>query len=99
MVASDGTTVATVDAFPPPKSFPAFTAITVDVLGYLWVREYNTPGCDTNPLPSALGPGPRSCTRRLRGSITTRGPSGRNATSSARASSPGPSPRRATVLT
>lgn len=34
---------ATVDAFPVPEAFPAFTAIEVDTPGYLWVREYNLP--------------------------------------------------------
>lgn len=29
-----------------PPSFPAFSAIEVDALGYLWVREYNLPGDD-----------------------------------------------------
>ena len=34
---------ATLDAFPLPESFPAFTAIEVDAPGNLWVREYNLP--------------------------------------------------------
>ena len=34
---------ATLDAFPVPESFPAFTAIEVDAPGNLWVREYNLP--------------------------------------------------------
>ena len=34
------------DAMPLPPSFPAFSAIEVDALGYLWVREYNLPGED-----------------------------------------------------
>ena len=32
------------DAMSVPPSFPAFSAIEVDALGYLWVREYNLPG-------------------------------------------------------
>ena len=32
------------DALSVPPSFPAFSAIEVDALGYLWVREYNLPG-------------------------------------------------------
>ena len=31
------------DALPLPTSFPAFSAIEVDLLGNLWVREYNLP--------------------------------------------------------
>ena len=34
------------DALSVPPSFPAFSAIEVDALGYLWVREYNLPGAD-----------------------------------------------------
>lgn len=45
---------ATVDAFPLPESFPAFTAIEVDALGYLWVREYNPPGNDDRALWSVF---------------------------------------------
>lgn len=32
---------AALDALPLPESFPAFSAIEVDLLGNLWVREYN----------------------------------------------------------
>ena len=32
------------DALPLASSFPAFSGIEVDALGYLWVREYNLPG-------------------------------------------------------
>ena len=32
------------DALSVPPSFPAFSAIEVDALGYLWVREYNLTG-------------------------------------------------------
>ena len=35
--------VAALDALPLPESFPAFSAIEVDLLGNLWVREYNLP--------------------------------------------------------
>jgi len=35
---------AALDALTIPGSFPAFSAIEVDLLGYLWVREYNLPG-------------------------------------------------------
>lgn len=34
---------AALDALPLPQSFPAFSAIEVDLLGNLWVREYNLP--------------------------------------------------------
>lgn len=33
-----------VNAVPLAESFPAFHAIEVDALGYLWVREYDLPG-------------------------------------------------------
>ena len=36
--------LAALDALPLPESFPAFSAIEVDLLGNLWVREYNLPG-------------------------------------------------------
>ncbi len=41
---------ASIDAFLLPESFPAFTAIEVDALGYLWVREYNPPGDEDRAL-------------------------------------------------
>lgn len=47
---------ATVDAFPLPESFPAFTAIEVDALGYLWVRDYNPPGDDDRALWTVFDP-------------------------------------------
>ena len=34
---------AALDAIPLPESFPAISAIEVDLLGNLWVREYNLP--------------------------------------------------------
>ena len=34
------------DALPLGPSIPAYSAIEVDALGYLWVREYNLPGED-----------------------------------------------------
>ena len=34
---------AALDALPLPESFPAISAIEVDLLGNLWVREYNLP--------------------------------------------------------
>jgi hypothetical protein len=32
---------------PVPSTMPAFQAVEVDVLGYLWVAEYERPGADT----------------------------------------------------
>ena len=37
---------AVTNALPLAPSFPAFSAIEVDALGYLWVREYNLPGAE-----------------------------------------------------
>ena len=34
------------DALSVPPSFPAFSTIEVDALGYRWVREYNLPGAE-----------------------------------------------------
>lgn len=42
-------------ALPLPPAFPAFAAIDVDALGYLWVREYNPPG-DDRPLWTVFDP-------------------------------------------
>lgn len=41
---------AVMDAVPLPESFPTFSAIEVDLLGYLWVREYNLPGDEDRAL-------------------------------------------------
>ena len=46
-----------VNAAPLPQSFPAFYAIEVDALGYLWVREYDLPGEDRDrPLWTVFDP-------------------------------------------
>ncbi|MYA12284.1 MAG: hypothetical protein F4087_10700 [Gemmatimonadetes bacterium] len=42
-------------ALPLPPAFPAFAAIEVDALGYLWVREYDPPG-DDRPLWTVFDP-------------------------------------------
>ena len=47
---------ATYDAFPLPESFPAFSALEVDALGYLWVREYNLPATRPAPLWTVFDP-------------------------------------------
>ena len=47
---------ATLDAFPLPESFPAFSALEVDALGYLWVREYNLPGDEDRALWAVFDP-------------------------------------------
>ena len=44
------------DAFPLPESFPAFSAIEVDLLGNLWVREYNLPGQEDRALWTVFDP-------------------------------------------
>ena len=43
-------------AVPLPESFPAFSAIEVDLLGHLWVREYNLPGEDDRALWTVFDP-------------------------------------------
>ena len=48
---------AALDALPaPPESFPAFSAIEVDLLGNLWVREYNLPGQEDRALWTVFDP-------------------------------------------
>ena len=44
MNSAEYTITPVLDALSVPPSFPAFSAIEVDALGYLWVREYNLPG-------------------------------------------------------
>ncbi|MDE2762660.1 MAG: 6-bladed beta-propeller [Gemmatimonadota bacterium] len=44
------------DAVPLPASFPAFSAIEVDRLDYLWVREYNLPGEEDRALWTVFDP-------------------------------------------
>ena len=48
--------VAALDALPLPESFPAISAIEVDVLGNLWVREYNLPGQEDRALWTVFDP-------------------------------------------
>ncbi len=48
--------IATYDAFPLPESFPAFSALEVDALGYLWVREYNLPADEDRALWTVFDP-------------------------------------------
>jgi len=47
---------AALDALTIPGSFPAFSAIEVDLLGYLWVREYNLPGEEDRALWTVFDP-------------------------------------------
>ena len=47
---------ATLDAFPLPESFPSFTELEVDALGYLWVREYNLPGQEDRAVWTVFDP-------------------------------------------
>ena len=47
---------AAIDALPLPASFPAFSAIEVDLLGNLWVREYNLPGDEDRALWTVFDP-------------------------------------------
>lgn len=47
---------ATVDAFPLPESFPAFTAIEVDTPGNIWIREYNLPEDGARALWTVFDP-------------------------------------------
>ena len=44
------------DAVPLPGSFPAFSAIEVDLPGNLWVREYNLPEDDDRALWTVFDP-------------------------------------------
>ena len=44
------------DALTIPTSFPAFSAIEVDRLGNLWVREYNLPGEEDRALWTVFDP-------------------------------------------
>ena len=44
------------EAVPLPESFPAFTAIEVDLLGNLWVREYNLPEDEDRALWTVFDP-------------------------------------------
>ena len=48
--------VTALEAHPVPESFPAFSAIEVDFLGNLWVREYNLPGEQGRALWSVFDP-------------------------------------------
>ena len=48
--------LAALDALPLPESFPAFSAIEVDLLGYLWVREYNLRGEEDRALWTVFDP-------------------------------------------
>ena len=47
---------AVMDVVPLPESFPAFSAIEVDLLGSLWVREYNLPGEEDRALWTVFDP-------------------------------------------
>ena len=44
------------NALPLPESFPTISAIEVDLLGNLWVREYNLPGEEGRALWSVFDP-------------------------------------------
>ena len=44
------------NALPLPESFPAFSAIEVDLLGNLWVREYNLPEDEDRALWTVFDP-------------------------------------------
>ena len=48
--------LAALDALPLPESFPAISAIEVDLLGNLWVREYNLPGQDDRAVWTVFDP-------------------------------------------
>lgn len=48
--------IPVLDALEVPSSFPAFSAIEIDALGYLWVREFNLPG-DHRALWTVFDPG------------------------------------------
>lgn len=48
--------VAALEAMPLPESFPAISAIEVDLLGNLWVREYNLPGEEDRALWTVFDP-------------------------------------------
>ena len=48
--------LAALDALPLPESFPAISAIEVDLLGNLWVREYNLPGQEDRALWTVFDP-------------------------------------------
>ena len=61
-----------VDALALPPSFPAFSAIEVDLLGHLWVREYIRPREEDRALWTVFDPGrPRSGLHRDTRSRTT----------------------------
>ncbi len=47
---------AALDALTLPGSFPAFSAIEVDLLDHLWVREYNLPGDEDRALWTVFDP-------------------------------------------